>query len=141
MALTQFRYAQEAGDVTLAFAAEHAIMTWPRHNPIQLMLIAESGHSYVYQRSSNQELVLTIEFLDVPERAQTVPFVTDGYNELHVFLRDVVNWSAQAFVVTDPDGDETQVRYLEGFETFREGAGRTPRAHFWTGALLFRKIL
>ena len=118
-----------------------AKMTQPRLSPIQKVSIAESGEVWVYQLSSNVELELTLELLDLPTTTRATPVPHDGVTQLAAFLASSVNWSQFPFQVTDPDGDSFTVRYMTGFETMVEAAGRAQKVDSWSGTLILRRVI
>ena len=127
--------------LTLTFAAEHARLTHPQLMPIQVSHVAESGRSYVFERSSNEELLLWIEFEDLPEADLTTPYITSGYASLKSFLQNTINWKEKNFTLTDPDEDRFTVRYWEGFDSLEEAIGRSRRKGAWTGRIAVREII
>ena len=126
---------------TVSFNPALARLVEPRYFPIQRVSIAESGQIWTFQLSSNIELELVIDLMDIPTSALTVPVTTDGYTKLYAFLVSSVNWSQRAFTLTDPDGDSFSVRYMAGFDTLREAGGRTEKANRWSGNLTLRRVI
>ena len=128
---------------TLVFdPAQSLRLIEPRYSPIQRVSIAESGQVWVFQLSSNIELELILDVLDMPT-SRTKPIVqsTDGYLEMYEFLSRVVNWSQRNWTLTDPDGDSFLVKNIRGCETLKEASGRGQRADFWTGSLTLRRVI
>lgn len=109
--------------------------------PTQRVHVAEAGHLWVYEVSSNVELVLPMEFLDIPTDASLTGVITHGYDDLVSFITRTLVFSRENFSVTDGDGNSYFVKYMSGLETFREGEGRAQRAGRWTGTLTLRKVL
>jgi hypothetical protein len=128
-----------SGTVTLNPAL--AKMVQPRYSPIQKVSIAESGEVWVYQLSSNIELELLIDLMDIPTTSRATPVPHDGYVQLRTFLQSSVNWSQFPFLFTDPDGDSFTVRYMTGFETLVEAAGRAQKVDSWSGTLTLRRVI
>ena len=118
-----------------------AKMTQPRLSPIQKVSIAESGEVWVYQLSSSVELELTLELMDIPTTTRAFPEPHDGVTQLAAFLQSSINWSQFPFVITDPDGDSFTVRYMTGFETMVEAAGRAQKVDSWSGTLILRRVI
>lgn len=129
------------GVTTLTFNPALARVVRPRLSPIQVRLLAEGGQQFVFERSGNEELVLPLEFEDIPEDDETTPVSTSGYNSLSDFLRRFVDWSKELFVLTDADGDVYEVRYWGGFEDIREAGGRTSKQKRWSGTLQLRTFI
>lgn len=126
---------------TVSFTPGLARLVEPRYFPIQRVSIAESGQTWIFQLSSNVELELIIDLMDIPTEALTSPVETDGYTKLYTFLTTNVNWSQRAFTLTDPDGDSFSVRYIAGFDSLREAGGRTEKANRWSGSLTLRRVV
>lgn len=125
---------------SIAFNPTLVSILQPRFMPIQKVNIAESGHPWVYELSTNVELELPVEFLDLPTNDITSPITTAGYNTLFTFLSSTTRWSRDAFVVTTVNNDSYTVRYIRGFESFREASGRTQRGDRWTGVLTLWRL-
>ena len=126
---------------TVSFTPGLARLVEPRYFPIQRVSIAESGQTWIFQLSSNVELELIVDLMDIPTEALTSPVETDGYTKLYTFLTTNVNWSQRAFTLTDPDGDSFSVRYIAGFDSLREAGGRTEKANRWSGSLTLRRVV
>lgn len=126
---------------TVSFNPGLARLVEPRYFPIQKVSIAESGQTWIFQLSSNVELELIVDLMDIPTEALTSPVETDGYTKLYTFLTTNVNWSQRAFTLTDPDGDSFSVRYIAGFDSLREAGGRTEKANRWSGSLTLRRVV
>lgn len=109
--------------------------------PLQRTHVAESGQVWVYAISTNVELVLPMEFEDIPTAAVSTGVVTHGYDDLVSFVTFTLGFSRETFVVNDADGNNYVVRYMSGLETFREAEGRSQRAGRWTGTLQLRKVI
>ena len=109
--------------------------------PTQRVHVAEAGHLWVYEVSSNVELVLPMEFQDIPTDASDTGVITHGYDDLVSFITTTLVFSRENFSVTDADGHSYFVKYMSGLETFREAEGRSQRAGHWTGTLTLRKVL
>jgi hypothetical protein len=45
------------------------------------------------------------------------------------------------FTVLTPDGLIETMRYLKGLAEFREAAGATQRAQFWTGTVVLTRVI
>lgn len=126
---------------SIAFNPALARLVAPKETPLQVRHVSESGRHYIFERSSNRELMWPIEFQDLPEADQTTPVSSAGYSALRAFLISNVNWSQRPFTVADPDGASADVRYWGGFETLMEAGGRSQRKGRWTGAVQLRKVL
>lgn len=129
----------ETESLQISFNPALARMVRPQRTPQQRLLVAESTHSYVYQIAQLEELLLNIDFEDIPEE-DTVSPSTSGYNSLQTFLIDVLNWSEKQFTFTDPDGDVYFVRYWGGFESIQEASGRSAKKGRWSGQVVLREI-
>lgn len=118
-----------------------ARMVQPKYFPIQKVSIAESGEVWVYQLSSNVELELIIDLMDIPTTTQSTPAPHDGYVQLRNFLQSSVNWSQFPFTLTDPQGEIFTVRYITGFDTLTEAGGRAQKLDRWSGTLTLRQAI
>lgn len=126
---------------SIAFSPALVQVTQPRFAPLQRLHLAESGQVWVYQLSSNVELELPIDFLDIPTADETTPAVTAGYDTLYNWLASTTQWSRLPWTLTDADGDSYAVRYMGGIESFREAIGRSQKMDRWTGTILVRRVI
>ena len=127
--------------VTLSYNPALAKIVQRSYYPTQRVHVAEAGHLWVYEVSTNIELVLPLEFQDIPTDASSAGVVTHGYDDLVSFVTETLVFSRENFSVTDADGNAYFVKYMSGIETCREAEGRAPRAGHWTGTLTLRKVL
>ena len=126
---------------TLNFNPALVRMVQRELSPIQRVHVADSGQIWVYELSSNVELVLPVEFEDIPGAQVTTPMATHGYDDLVSFIQNTIYWSREAFTVYDADSNAYLVQYMGGLETFREAGGRSQRAGRWTGTIQLRRVI
>ena len=132
------------GNVSVSFLPTLVRMVQPQFTPLQKVNIAIGGQIHVFQYSSNEPLAWPLDITDLPydtQASQRLPQRTAGFMDLLSFIRTTVNYSEKVFTVLVPDGQIETVRYLKGLEQFREAAGQTNRAQFWTGQLLVTRII
>ncbi len=131
-------------DVSVSFLPTLVKMVQPQYAPLQKINIALNGAIHIFQYGTEETLVWPIDVTDLPydqQAAQYIGHPTDGFLDLLSFIRSTVNYTAYQFTVLTPDGQIEAVRYLKGIDQFREAAGQTNRAQFWTGQLTLMRVI
>lgn len=139
-----FQDPQGLNNVSVSFIPTLARMVAPQFAAIQKVNISLNGTVHIFQYSTAEQLAWPLEFTDLPYdigTAQYIPHSTDCFVDLLSFIRTTVNYSESPFTVLTPDGQIENVRYLRGLDQFREAAGQTNRAQFWTGQLFVRRVI
>lgn len=130
--------------VSVSFSPALCRMTQPQYAPAQHVNIAANYSIHVFQLATSEQLILPIQFLDLPwaDTGDDPREPTDGFISLLSFVRWTLNYHASTFSVTTPDGQiEAVCRYMGGIESFTEAEGRSQRAQRWTGNLLIWRVI
>jgi len=110
-----------------------------RRTPFQQRLVAVGGQEYIVQLSTAVELLLTLNFVDLPE---TDRGGYSGWISLMGFLLTTAEWSMKTFAFRDADGLVTRpVRVWSNQSEFQELAGQAKRAGFLSGTLILRQSI
>ena len=131
-------------NVSVSFIPTLVKMVQPTYTPLQKTNISLNGTIFIFQYGPQEPLTWPLEFDSLPydiQQSRRIGHTTDGFLDLLSFVRTTVNYSEKPFTVVTPDGLVEQVRYLKGIETFREAAGQTAKAQFWTGTLTVMRII
>lgn len=131
-------------NVAVSFLPTLVKMTNPQYAPLQKVNMALNGTIHIFQYGTQEPLQWPLEFTDLPYDMQAVAHIgrpTEGFLDLLSFVRTTVNYSEKVFTVVSPDGLIETVRYLKGLTDFREAAGQTQRAQFWTGTLVVTRVI
>lgn len=131
-------------NVSVSFLPTLIRMTQPQFAPLQYVNYAMNGSIYIFQYGPQELLTWPLDVLDMPYDLQAstrLGHPTDGFVDLLSFIRSTVNYSEKAFTVLTPDGQIETVRYIKGIDQFREAAGQTNRAQFWSGQLTVMRVV
>lgn len=132
-------------DVAVSFIPTLARMVNPQYAPLQKINVAVNGSVHVWQYGANLEpLYFPLEFTDLPWSQDVFSATgrhTAGYADLLSFLRYTLNYHEKTCTLLTPDGQLDEVRYMNGIESFREAAGATNKQQFWTGQILFWRVI
>ena len=131
-------------NVSISFLPTLCKIVNHQYAPLQKTNISINGTIHVLQYGPQELLQWVLEMQDLPydiQASRRIGHPTDGFVDLLSFVRTTVNYTAKPFTCMTPDGQIEQVRYMKGLETFREAAGATNRAQFWTGTLTVMRII
>ena len=131
-------------NVAVSFLPTLVQMVNPQYAPLQKLNIALNGAVHIFEYGPQELLTWPLTFTDVPYdqgAAQHIGHPTQTYRDLLSFVRTTLNYSEKVCTVQTPDGQIETVRYLRGLEQFQEAAGHTTRAQFWTGQLVFTRVI
>ena len=130
--------------VSVSFHNALSKMVQPQYAPAQHVNIAANFSIHVFQVATAEQLVLPIQFTDLPwDDSPTDPReITDGYRSLLSFIRWTLNYHVSTFSLTTPDGQvEPICRYMGGIESFVEAEGLSQRAQRWTGNVTIWRVI
>ena len=138
-------------NVAVSFLPTLVRMTQPQYASLQKVNMAINGTVHIFQFATQEPLTWPLDFQDLPYNEQFTPGgggpvggigrPTNGYLDLLSFVRTTLNYSEKTLTIQTPDGQIETVRYLRGIEQFQEAAGQTQRAQFWTGQLVFTRVI
>lgn len=131
-------------NVSVSFLPTLCKIVAPQYSPLQKTNISINGTAHIFIYGTQETLMWPLEVTDLPydlQASRNIGHATDGYHDLLSFVRTTVNYSEKPFTVLSPDGLVEQVRYIKGLESFREAAGMTNKAQFYTGTLTVMRII
>src|SRR3990167_1036240 len=111
-------------------------------SPIQRVNAAVNGSVHVLQLCGAEIFNLPIEFVNLPwDDSDPTLQAGQGFASLMSFIRYTINYHAETFSLTTPDGVVETVRYLGGLDVFREAQGQTQKHNRWDGQLLLTRVI
>ena len=131
-------------NVAVSFLPTLVQMVNPQYAPLQKINVAINGAIHIFSFGPQELLTWPLDFRDLPydqQAASRIGHPTQTYNDLLSFVRTTLNYSEKTCTALTPDGQIETVRYIRGLDQFHEAAGQTNRAQFWTGQLVFTRVI
>ena len=124
---------------SVSFSNAKAVIYQPMFAPIQRVNLSESGQTFIFQLSTNEELTFDVQFQELPYDDSPVE-QSQGFATLRDFVRFNLNYSQFGVIVTAPDGFIETCRYIKGLESFQEAKGQSQKRQRWAGTMTFRRL-